>query len=227
MQYDAIRYANQVKAYSDKHKKANDLKIGSAEHFSGMTKEDKLVPVITVVMYLGDVPWDGPRTLHDMLNVTEPAILRMIPNYKINLIEPHEMSATDLEQFHTDMRYILETLGATNSKKKMRKLLDDNPEPLRHMAADAALLVGNIANLKSLAEWEKSGKEEIDMCQAINELLIDERIEGRTEGGNYMLYNLAQNGKLSIKDAAEEARMTKSEFIKNASLCGFTIKESE
>lgn len=30
-------------------------------------KEDKIIPVITVVLYFGEKPWDGPRSLKDMM----------------------------------------------------------------------------------------------------------------------------------------------------------------
>ena len=40
------------------------------EYLSGMRKKDKFIPVITVVVYFGkEKPWDGARTLHELLDV--------------------------------------------------------------------------------------------------------------------------------------------------------------
>ncbi len=49
MLYDAINYANQVKALADIHKEKKDLK--NAEFLSGLTIDDKIKPVITIVLY--------------------------------------------------------------------------------------------------------------------------------------------------------------------------------
>ena len=59
----------------------NDLTAD--EFISGMRKEDKFVPVITIVVYYGsDRPWDGARTLYDLLDVkgAEEKILPFISN---------------------------------------------------------------------------------------------------------------------------------------------------
>ena len=34
-----------------------------------MKKTDKFIPVITVVVYYGENPWDGAVSLHGMLNI--------------------------------------------------------------------------------------------------------------------------------------------------------------
>ncbi len=34
-----------------------------------MKRTDKFSPVITIVIYYGEEPWDGARSLHEMLNI--------------------------------------------------------------------------------------------------------------------------------------------------------------
>ena len=59
------------------------------------TKEDKLIPVITITVYLGTKEWDGPRKLSDMFGDVDEELLPFIPDYRINLLAPREI--TDLQ----------------------------------------------------------------------------------------------------------------------------------
>ena len=83
MVYDAMHYAGQVEEIRKqngrrwKQRKGNngdnngeqagsrveDRLLTSAEFLSGITKEDKLLPVITIVILYSSEPWDGPTSL--------------------------------------------------------------------------------------------------------------------------------------------------------------------
>lgn len=63
MLYDALNYSSQVTAIGKSHKDAHDS-MESAEFLSGMKKEDHLLPVVTLVVYFGQEPWDGPISIH-------------------------------------------------------------------------------------------------------------------------------------------------------------------
>lgn len=51
MLYDALEYDSQYKAIAKEHRKNKDL--NEKEFISGFSKEDKIIPVITVVVYYG------------------------------------------------------------------------------------------------------------------------------------------------------------------------------
>lgn len=44
-------------------------KLDPNEFLSRMKRTDKFSPVITIVIYYGEEPWDGARSLHEMLNI--------------------------------------------------------------------------------------------------------------------------------------------------------------
>ena len=50
---------------------------------SPLKKEDRLVPVITLVLYMGEDPWNAAKRLHDLLDFSEiPHELRdYVPDY--------------------------------------------------------------------------------------------------------------------------------------------------
>ena len=88
MLYDGINYAAQVDAARASYKgfqfDENGVRITytSDEFLSGFHKNDKLIPVITAVIYFGAEEWDAPMSIHEMLDV-DPALLPFIPDYRI------------------------------------------------------------------------------------------------------------------------------------------------
>ena len=98
MLYDSLQYAKQVEeaksSYRNKNKGAA-IKLSSEEFLSGFRKEDKLMPVVTLVIYFGDKSWDGAKSVHDMFCVDDEQILKYVPDYKINLIEPIKVSDSE------------------------------------------------------------------------------------------------------------------------------------
>lgn len=66
MGYDYSTYKKQYDDNAAKRKKEKGLT--EDEYLSGMKKTDKFIPVITIVIYYGEKPWDGAVSLHGMLN---------------------------------------------------------------------------------------------------------------------------------------------------------------
>ena len=57
MLMDALEYSGQMKKLQKQHREKKDLKT-AAEYLSGLSEEDRLKPVLTVVFYYGTEPWD-------------------------------------------------------------------------------------------------------------------------------------------------------------------------
>ena len=89
---DALQYVKQVEEAIRSRRKVSGKENKSGEqptpgeYLGGFHKEDKLVPVITLVIYFGSKKWDAPKRLHEMLAVQDEKILSFVPDYKINLI---------------------------------------------------------------------------------------------------------------------------------------------
>lgn len=87
MLYDGMDYKHQIDNYTHKHRENKDWG-GPAEFLSGLNKDEKLIPVLTIVLYYGDDPWNGPKCLHDMITFP-PELLPWkdyFPDYKLNLV---------------------------------------------------------------------------------------------------------------------------------------------
>ena len=144
---------------------------------SGLKKEDKIAGIITLTVYFGDRPWDGPRSLHEMLSIDDKEILKLIPDYRINLIDPHEINNS--EKFMSDFRYIIEFMKASGDKEKMNSLLKEKHNIYSNMERDAMVVIRECANINIKIE-EKEEKQ--DMCKAIDDMMRDARMSGEALG---------------------------------------------
>lgn len=71
MLYDALQYAKQVEEAKRSYRNGLNkkrIKLNSEEFLSGLKKADRLMPVITLVVYFGDKDWDGAKSIHEMLS---------------------------------------------------------------------------------------------------------------------------------------------------------------
>ena len=107
--YDFMNYAKQVeeakKSYQHQNKDQEKVRLTSAEFLSGFRKDDRLIPVITLAIYFGVSDWDGPMSIHEMLNTKDEQLLQFLPDYRINLIAPALMREEDFPKFSTGVKY--------------------------------------------------------------------------------------------------------------------------
>ncbi len=220
---------------TDTEESARDIK---GENFRGLTsgeylfkfhKSDHLHPCVTLVLFYGE-DWDGSRDLYGLMDFTDiPQEFRsLVNNYRMNLLEVRKLSCTDM--FHTDLKQVLDFIRYSKDKKKLRELVEQE-EAYRHMnkeAFDVAMTFTHSRELKVYRDKVES-KEDLDMCQAITEMLADEREQGRSEGKSegielgrnegrlegmlHTLYKLVEQGLLTLRDAAVQAQMPESEFL--------------
>lgn len=69
MKYDYSTYKKQYDNNARNYKTTNS--IDEDESLPRMKKTDKFVPVIIIVIYYGEKPWDGATFLHKMLSIPE------------------------------------------------------------------------------------------------------------------------------------------------------------
>ena len=182
MLYDAMEYTSQVEERSkindNKRRQGLKGKISSGEFLTGFYKSDKLIPVVTLVVYFGADTWDAPRSLHEMLDVRSEEVLRYIPDYKINLIAPAEMTDEEIDQFQTNFREVMLFVKYSKDKDHLKKLISEDIH-FRNMDSKTARVISAITGSELKSEY---AEEEINMCQAIDEMIEDGREEGRKEG---------------------------------------------
>ena len=108
-------YHEQWKRISGINKEQKDLT--KAEFLSGFRKNDRLIPSISIVIYLGENPWDGPRTLKDMFELKKMpvALQKYVADYPMFLLEVRRFK--ELEKFQTDLKYVFGYLQNSGSEE--------------------------------------------------------------------------------------------------------------
>lgn len=182
MLYDALNYSGQVNGIGEKNRK-DGLLVTSAEFLSGIRKEDKLIPVITIVVTFQPEVWDGPMSVHEMLDwrgIPEQ-VQELIPNYKMLLIQPESYEEEKVSNPQSTFGVIMGLLKHASSMEGFQKYVDEHEEVLSNMPVKAAAVLNEFCTL-DLTEQELEKNEVIDMCQAVREMKEVSRLEGRMEG---------------------------------------------
>ncbi len=186
MVYEALEYAQQVHALEKRHLENGDSLRGD-EFLSGLTREDRLKPVISVVLYLGD-DWDGCKSLYEMLEIDESdpharLLKPYLPQQRLNLIEAGRMEHP--EYFQTCLQHIFAMLNYRQDKTKLYEYIQRNRDALERMdhveITAAFILLGEQKRVEELFR-SKAESEEIGMCKAIDDLIHDGEIRGETRG---------------------------------------------
>ncbi|MDE6619848.1 MAG: Rpn family recombination-promoting nuclease/putative transposase [Lachnospiraceae bacterium] len=178
--YDAIQLAHQVKVTASSHRKSkiDDKKPSGDEFLSGFWKGDRLLPVVTIIVYFGAEEWDGPLSLHEMYSDCSAEILKYTMDYRINLIAPNELSDSEIDAFQSNMREIMRYIKYSKDKKKLSSVIRTEPR-FKCVERDAAEIIN--AATGSNMRIDK-GKESVDMCIAIQEIREEGKLEGKLEG---------------------------------------------
>lgn len=174
---ESLSYQRQWKHKKAAHGKAHDLKAGTDEFLSGMRKDEKFVPIITVVVYFGtEHPWDGAKCLYDQLAI-EDELKGFVTNYRLNLYDCHEHDT--FEEYHTGLRQLFEVVRYSKDKEKLQEVMEENREIYSRIDSDTKELLEVVANVKIKEENEimVDGEKKYDLCKAF----IDMKMEGKLE----------------------------------------------
>ena len=84
--YDGLGYLKECNEFRNIHKAEHDFDSDTG-FLSGMNKSDKIHPIITLIFYYGESPWDGPVTLSGMMTDIPEELRPFFSDYKINLVQ--------------------------------------------------------------------------------------------------------------------------------------------
>ena len=181
MVYDALQYDKQVAMIAADNRRNKRFSSGTmrnnGEFLSGFLRTDKILPVITLTLYFGTEPWDGPLSLREMYDINDSKLLDFVPDYRVQLIQPMTLSEDDFEKFHTSLREVLQTIKYSVDAQKLTEYIVQN-ERMHHLELSAANVINTVAGI-GLEIRQDRGK--VDMCKAIEDLKAESREEGRAE----------------------------------------------
>ena len=195
---------------SGEKRKPQEGNLTSDEFISGMRKEDKFVPVITVIVYYGrEKRWDGATTLYELLDAegNEEVILPFVTNYRLNVFDYHDYE--EFGQFRSELQSVFEFLRYSEDKRLLKEKLENNRERYEKLSNQTKALLAKLANIREIPGVTENDlrRGEFEMCKAFEDMKEEGRIEGIKEGIKEGMKETAlkmlQRGKLSIEEIAE------------------------
>ncbi len=152
--YDLLNYYNQYKNLSLKQVK-------------------KLLPVFTLVLYVGEKRWTAAKSLKEMMIGIPENMKELFNDWKLLFVDIKELDASLIKDEET--KEMIKAIQEIYQAKKGKRIEDIT------LSQDAAITAGMITNSKWLIE-EAYKKEEVNMCEAMERYTREVKEEGFSEG---------------------------------------------
>ena len=196
MLYDGMDYEEQIrnlwKQRMECQKQARRIgkpleHLTAAEYLSRFRKNDRLIPIISLVFYYGSDPWDGPQDLYDMFrlegNEEEKVVLeKYLPNYKINLVDAERMNEQEIKYFSEDLQVILTMLKYRHEKNELKEYINKQKRYFQNVDYETSQVIKVFLNMKSIPGETDERKVNVNMCEALEEMYNDAIKEGMEAG---------------------------------------------
>lgn len=193
MGYQYAKYMEQIKEWQRK----NRIEKNYPNPITKVIQDDqKLKPVITLVLNYGSKAWNEPICMSDLLDIPkeykkflEPWII----NHQIHVINLAGQSEDECSKYCSDFKYIVRYLKYQNDRDKLDQYFHETEFKLKHPDAFLDLMSAMTHDLgykkaKKLIKWNKREKGgTISMC-----VLLDMYEERGVEKGLDVAINILQ-----------------------------------
>ena len=219
MGYDHYTYNKQYQEKKSYYKK-NKVNLQGDEFISGIKKNDRFLPVITLVLHYGEEEWDGPHSLNDMLDIPDK-MRKYVSDYHINVVEIKDNNLKLKNQNNIDLFKLLSIIYDVEKSKEQRReelrLYEENRQ-IDEQVVDAVLAATKV-NIK----YNKAG--ELKMCTLWDEVREEGREEGRMAGLCQAIFSSVQEGDYGVSRGAEKMGISIEEFVQKMTEAGYKIPE--
>lgn len=220
---ESAGYRKQWKRRKRAHEETHDLK-GRDEYLSGMKRDERFAPIITLVVYFGTGgSWDGARCLYDLLEI-EDELKAYVTNYRLNLYDCHEHDT--FGEYKTGLRQVFETVRYAEDKEKLKEVMEENREAYGRIDSDTRNMLEVVANIRIPEACKVMGEERYDMCKAFEDMRLEGYEEGIEKGIEKGIRALVQTcaelgipGDVIIEKCAEKYELTEEHAREYVEAC--------
>ena len=206
---DGFSYLKEYQEIAAKNRKDKNF-ASSDEFLSNMKKTDRLHPMISLCVYYGENPWDGPLCLMDMLEVPEK-IKPLVADYKMNLIE---LRTSGSLQFHNQDVNTVFDISRSIYERDYNKINTVYKNML--ISSELGVVIGAITQSQELIdhalEVEQKGGQ-VNMCSALEELKMEGKQEGMIAGTVKTCKKFKLDHKATVKNVMEEFSLSEEDAI--------------
>ena len=199
MLYDSLGYSSELSVLEDTQDK---VEWTVDERLSGIKKGTKVTPIVTVVFYTGEEPWDGPQSLHDMMDMDE-RIGVLVPDYPLYVIDiGHDKDLSFNNKMLDELKNILYSIYSDTA--------DWNETVVDNSTIALAGILSGDPNLYYTAIESKEGKQQV--CKVLAER--DERI--RAEMCRSLAERDARIRAEVLRESAEREEKIRMEMLRTS-----------
>lgn len=139
---------------------------------------DGLHPIITIVLYYSEMPWDGPVSIKDMMIHMRPEIENIFTDYKMNLVQVRN---SDRYKFkNKDVKMVFE-ITKSIYEENFNNIYDKYNH--RNISIEVLRMISVMTDapyLMNIADNNRRGN--VNMCNALKKLQDESKLLGRQEG---------------------------------------------
>ena len=139
---------------------------------------DGLHPIITIVLYYSEMPWDGPGSIKDMMIHMRPEIENIFTDYKMNLVQVRD---SDRYKFkNKDVKMVFE-ITKSIYEENFNNIYDKYNH--RNISIEVLRMISVMTDapyLMNIADNNRRGN--VNMCNALKKLQDESKLLGRQEG---------------------------------------------
>ena len=219
-----MQYMEQIRVKSGRYEKQIQDKEfrweDAVERLSGIRRSDHLKPVITIVIHWEGEPWNGPRSLHEMLEFEEEWMRQWVPDWPLFLLDAAAFDERTREKggncFQSDLGNVLHLVKCSADKKALQEIKKGRHEPIE-LSTAARRVVHAATGLKM--PKAKEGKAEVNkvLKEFLDELkeegIAEGKIEGRTETLQESIQNLLEETDWPLEEVMDKLKISEEEKV--------------
>ena len=133
-------------------------------------------PVVTVVLNFSKGAWTAPCGIRGMFNTLSEGLRQLVSEYSYILIDPYVLDEEKYSRLYTDLKYVLNYIAVSGDGEKFELLYEKSKGAW--ISAKAVMLLNEHLNINFKMP---EGKEEIEMCVAMEQLKAKWTAEARAE----------------------------------------------
>lgn len=188
MLYDGLGYLKECRELKRSNRPAAK-KMSGDEFLSGMRREDRLHPIISIVVYYSEKSWDGPLRLRDMVGEMPEELEEMFADYSMNLVQVRESDGYVFQ--NEDVRTVFE-LSREIFRGEFHKINEQYRD--KPIQSELVRVIGKITESTELICQSEAEGEVVNMCTALEQLKEEGRLEGREESVRELVREWIKDG---------------------------------
>ena len=190
LELDFVNYARQMQIIHNAEWKAEEGHkrrppgVTAGEYLGRFLRTDRVVRCVTLVVYWGEKPWDGPMRLSDLFETETEAPCAV--QVEMNLLDVCRMSDEEIYSYAGELRTVFGFRKYAEDKEKLGRFITSNREHFSNVSETAMNALEELTHSPELAKIRTQEYQTTEggynMCRGIQGMIQEGKMEGIREG---------------------------------------------